>query len=73
MNEAYMKIANSPVMWIACGIPLIWVIIQAIVYYQKSKKAALAMGITPIPVSYTHLDVYKRQEFIWSGKCTACV
>ena len=52
MNEAYMKIANSPVMWIACGIPLIWVIIQAIVYYQKSKKAALAMGITPIQISH---------------------
>lgn len=52
MNEAYMKIANSPVMWIACGIPLIWVIIQAIVYYQKSKKAALAMGITPIQIRH---------------------
>ena len=45
MSEEYMKMANSPIMWIACGIPLIWVIIQAMVYYQKSKKTALEMGL----------------------------
>ena len=46
MSEEYMKMANSPIMWIACGIPLVWVIIQAVIYYQKSKKTALEMGIT---------------------------
>ena len=26
-------------------------------------------GLDAIPVSYTHLDVYKRQSFVWSGVC----
>ena len=25
------------------------------------------MGFTIVPVSYTHLDVYKRQAYVWSG------
>ena len=28
---------------------------------QRSSRLLLAMGIIVLPVSYTHLDVYKRQ------------
>lgn len=52
MNEEYMKIANSPIMWIACAIPIIWVIIQAVVYYKKSKNIALKMGIEQIKITH---------------------
>lgn len=52
MNEEYMKMANSPIMWIACAIPIIWVIIQAVVYYKKSRNAALKMGIEDIKIKH---------------------
>ncbi len=52
MNEEYLKIANSPIMWFACSIPIIWVIIQAIVYYQKSKKIALEMDIDTLKIKH---------------------
>ena len=32
----------------------------------KRTAAANAGGITPTPVSYTHLDVYKRQAYAWA-------
>ena len=31
-------------------------------------KKASEMKPTPIPVSYTHLDVYKRQPQSWAGQ-----
>lgn len=52
MNEEYMKMANSPIMWVACAIPIIWVIIQAVVYYKKSRSAALKMGIEDIKIKH---------------------
>ncbi len=52
MSEEYMKIANSPIMWAACGIPLIWVIIQAVVFYRRSKKDGLEMGITQTQIKH---------------------
>ena len=30
--------------------------------YETAKKDALEMLDEPVPVSYTHLDVYKRQD-----------
>ena len=52
MNEQYMQIANSPIMWVACGIPLLWVIVQAVVYYRRSKSDGLKMGITEIQIKH---------------------
>ena len=35
--------------------------------FKKTGGAAVAAMLTITPVSYTHLDVYKRQELPWSG------
>ena len=51
MNEEYMRIANGAIMWIACGIPLAWAVIQALVFYRKSKQTGLEMGITQGQIS----------------------
>lgn len=52
MNENYMAIANSLIMWIACAIPIFWVVIQAIIYYRKSKITALKLGITETKIKH---------------------
>ena len=41
-----MKIANSIPMWIACGIPVILVIAQALVFAKKSYSAGKKIGLT---------------------------
>lgn len=41
-----MSIANGPVMWIACGIPVIFVVLQAVLFLRNSSTAAEELGIT---------------------------
>ena len=41
-----MKIANSIPMWIACGIPVILVIAQALIFAKKSYSAGKKIGLT---------------------------
>ena len=41
-----MKIANSIPMWIACGIPVILVIAQALIFAKKSYSAGKKTGLT---------------------------
>lgn len=48
MSEKYIEMARSPLMWIVCGIPLLWVVIQALVFYKRSYKDGLKMGVTEI-------------------------
>ncbi|MEG0091437.1 MAG: DUF5058 family protein, partial [Oscillospiraceae bacterium] len=52
MSSEYMKIANSPIMWIACGIPLVWVAIQALVFYKRSYSDGTKIGISKSQISH---------------------
>ena len=36
-------------------------------------EAAQDLGANPVPVSYTHLDVYKRQSFCYLQTCAPAV
>jgi cell division protein FtsL len=45
MNDV-MKIANSPAMWVACGIAVILVIIQAVLFATKSYRAGKKIGLS---------------------------
>ena len=45
MNHA-MKIANSPIMWVACGIAVAVVLVQAIIFAKKSYSAGKKIGLT---------------------------
>ena len=40
-----MKIANSIPMWIACGIPVIFVIMQAVLFARGAFRAGKKMGL----------------------------
>ncbi len=45
MNEA-MQVANSIPMWIACGIPVIVVIVQALLFSRGALKAGKEIGLS---------------------------
>ncbi|MDO4842157.1 MAG: DUF5058 family protein [Phoenicibacter congonensis] len=40
-----MEIANSPALWIAAAIPVAFVILQAVLFFRKARKAAKDMGM----------------------------
>ncbi len=40
-----MSIANSPVLWIACAIPVLFVVFQAVLFLIKARKAATNLDI----------------------------
>ena len=40
-----MQIANSPVLWVACAVPVCFVVFQAILFLRGARKAANKMGI----------------------------
>lgn len=46
MKESYMKLANSPLMWVATMIAVGVVVFQSVLFLRKSLTAAKAMGIT---------------------------
>ena len=41
-----MQIANSPVMWAACGIPVVLVVVQAVLFAKGAYKAGREIGLT---------------------------
>lgn len=41
-----MSIANSPAMWIACAIPVCFVVVQALLFLREARSAGKEMGIT---------------------------
>jgi len=43
-----MSIANSPAMWIACGIPVLFVIFQAVLFLREARNAGKQMGLTQV-------------------------
>lgn len=44
--ENYLTIANSPILWIACAIPVTLVVVQAIIFMRKAWNAGLQIGMT---------------------------
>lgn len=42
----YLQMANSPVIWIACAIPVLLIAVQAIIFVRRSLTTAKRMGIT---------------------------
>ena len=42
----YMEVANSPILWITCGIAVITVFIQAIIFTKKAYSVGLRMGMS---------------------------
>lgn len=41
-----MQIANSPVMWIACGVPIVLVVVQALLFAKGAWNAGEGVGLT---------------------------
>lgn len=41
-----MQIANSPAMWIACGIPVCFVVVQALLFLKEARAACREIGVT---------------------------
>ena len=41
-----MSIANSPAMWIACAVPVCFVVLQAVLFLREARKAGAEMGLT---------------------------
>ena len=66
-----MKIANSIPMWIACGIPVILVIAQALIFAKKSYSAGKKNR------TYRKADEERNQEqrdhFHWTIYCNLTV
>ena len=58
-----MKIANSIPMWIACGIPVILVIAQALIFAKKSYSAGKKIGLTE------KRNQEQRDHFHWTIYC----
>ena len=42
----YMEVANSPLLWITCGIAVVTVFIQAVIFAKKAYSVGLRMGMT---------------------------
>jgi ABC-type nickel/cobalt efflux system permease component RcnA len=42
----YMSIANSPIMWLACGMGVALVLFQSALFVKKSREIAPKIGIT---------------------------
>jgi len=40
-----MAIANSPAMWIACAIPVCFVVLQAVLFLREARKAGSEWGL----------------------------
>lgn len=45
MND-YMEIANSPIMWVACSLPIFVIAFQAILFVKRGLSTAKKVGIT---------------------------
>lgn len=48
----YMEIANSPVMWVACSLPIIVIAFQAVLFVSRSLKTAKKIGITDTQIKH---------------------
>lgn len=42
----YLKIANHPFMWVAAGLAVAVVVVQAVIFFTKSYKAGKEIGLT---------------------------
>ena len=42
----YLAVANSPVMWIACAIPVALVILQSVIFMKRAWKTGMEIGMT---------------------------
>ncbi|MDR1017755.1 MAG: DUF5058 family protein [Lachnospiraceae bacterium] len=45
-GKKYLEMANSPLMWIAAGIAVFVVLMQSVIFFRKSLKAAPEVGLT---------------------------
>lgn len=46
MTEDYSKLANSFIMWLACAPGVLWVVFQSFLFFRRSRKDSLRMGIS---------------------------
>lgn len=49
----YLEIANSPWVWLACGLCVAWVLLQSILFVRKSLKMGKELGITSDQIKST--------------------
>ena len=49
----YLTIANSPVMFIICGIVIIYVVLQSLYFMRRAWKHGLAIGMDPAVMKST--------------------
>ena len=46
MTQEYSSMANSIIMWLACAPGVLIVLYQAFIFFRRSKKDALRVGLT---------------------------
>ena len=46
----YMEIAKSPIMWVACSLPILVIAFQAVLFVRRSLKMAKKISITDIQI-----------------------
>ena len=46
MTQEYSSMANSIIMWLACAPGVLIVLFQAYLFFRRSKKDALRVGLT---------------------------
>lgn len=46
MSIEYSNLANSPIMWLACAPGVLWVVFQSVLFFRRSRKDSLRMGIS---------------------------
>ena len=49
-------------LWLIGGAVVLAIVIAVAIYLTSNDYEAIALLTVPEPVSYTHLDVYKRQD-----------
>ena len=50
---SYMEIANSPWLWLACGLCVGWVLFQSLLFIKKSLDVGKKIGVTKEQVGIT--------------------
>ncbi|MEA4848061.1 MAG: DUF5058 family protein [Clostridiaceae bacterium] len=48
----YLQIANSPILWVACAIPVALVIFQSLLFMRKAYSTGLQIGMTRERMNY---------------------
>ena len=62
----YLEIANSTMMWIAAGLAVAVVLVQAFIFSKKSSSTSLEMGLTREQMNGARAAPSPPSALLWS-------